>query len=291
MITVLATRPGAAGFAGPLDPRLAGRVRALDYDTALAEEADLAPGPYVFADLDRLAPRELRTVVALHDRLAARPDIRAYNHPARVMRRYELLRALHQAGINDFDVYRLIEGRVPGRFPVFLRQAHDRGGPMTSLIADAAALERAHQRLLAEGEVRDEVLVVEYSDTRDGDGVWRRYETLWLAGRAAAVAMAQATDWIVGGDHLLRTAEADAAAGAHLRDDPHRDRLHPALAIARIEIGRVEYAVRDGQARIWDIDTGAAILARLPDEPAAAERMLAALDAIDAAATGEGSGP
>jgi hypothetical protein len=55
------------------------------------------PGTYIFADLELLSPDELQKAVVIWQALArAGPGIRLLNHPARSMRRYELLRTLHE---------------------------------------------------------------------------------------------------------------------------------------------------------------------------------------------------
>src|SRR5262249_50787220 len=96
---------------------------------------DLSSGTYVFADLERLSPDTLLRAAALWDSLAdSHRDVRLLNHPIRSMRRYELLRNLHEQGINTFDVYRVTEGRAPRQYPVFLRIENDHSGPISPLL-------------------------------------------------------------------------------------------------------------------------------------------------------------
>ena len=95
---------------------------------------------FVFADIERLSWDERRRSADLFRRLDASSGVRRIlNHPTRSHCRYELLRALHQRGWNDFDVYRVSEGRVPERFPVFIRGEDDHGGAISSLIAATEA--------------------------------------------------------------------------------------------------------------------------------------------------------
>src|SRR5512139_626419 len=60
---------------------------------------------YIFADLERLAPHELRYAAELF-RVLREAGLPCLNDPARVMSRVELLRSLKAAGINPFDVLR-----------------------------------------------------------------------------------------------------------------------------------------------------------------------------------------
>src|SRR5438046_8658641 len=60
---------------------------------------------YVFADIDRLSFWDLE--LAAHAYLGMeRSGLRVLNNPAKVKTRYALLRALHRAGLNDFNVHR-----------------------------------------------------------------------------------------------------------------------------------------------------------------------------------------
>ena len=75
---------------------------------------------YVFADLDRLSPWELR-VAADYYRILSEAGMRCLNDPAKAMTRYELLATLHREGINPQAVYRADDHPRPARFPVFVR--------------------------------------------------------------------------------------------------------------------------------------------------------------------------
>ena len=95
-------------------------------------------GTWIFSDLDRLAPREAERAARLWAALEGAGQ-RVINHPTRTLGRYELLRALHEAGVNDFDVWRVSESRPPPCFPVFLRMESDHRGPIGSLVTDREA--------------------------------------------------------------------------------------------------------------------------------------------------------
>jgi hypothetical protein len=80
----------------------------LDYDRVFAARR-LARAAYVFTDLDRLAPWDLELAAIIKRRLSE-AGLPALNDPARAKTRFALLRALHEAGLNDFNAYRLGEG-------------------------------------------------------------------------------------------------------------------------------------------------------------------------------------
>ena len=76
------------------------------------------------------------------------------------MRRYELLRHLHQRGVNDFDAYRLTEARKPKRFPVFIRGENDHNGPESRLIGSQTELDDSVDALRRLGRCLDNRLVI-----------------------------------------------------------------------------------------------------------------------------------
>jgi len=258
MIHYLSTRPHAYPMRDMLafaPPALARAVAILDYDTAFADPARLGPGAYLFTDLERLTTRGLRAASGLWRRLAGDPGTRLFNHPTRAMRRYEFLRAMARLGVNDFDVYRLDELRPPARYPVFLRREDEHDGPASVLIPDAATLARARDDLLANGQVRDDVIIVEYRETRSPDGLWRKFGAYCVAGRVVPVELIVSDHWIAKLTRRLRTPEAFAEEMDYLNGNPHAAELRAIFAAARIDYGRIDYALADGAIRVWEINT------------------------------------
>ena len=114
-----------------------------NYDRFLRKR-EVPCGTYIFTDIERLTPWELRVVAEAYHALAADERCRVLNDPARVMTRYELLRNLREEGINDFDVIRADERRWPARYPVFLRHEQDHGRPLSAdLLHNREELEAA----------------------------------------------------------------------------------------------------------------------------------------------------
>ena len=101
------------GFLESSGAELRDRLRVITYERALRSQR-LPAGRYIFADIERLEPREAEIAAELHAALCARPDLpHPLNHPTRSRRRYALLRSLHETGQNTFDVYRADEQRTP----------------------------------------------------------------------------------------------------------------------------------------------------------------------------------
>jgi len=61
-----------------------------------------------------------------------------------VKTRYPLLRALHSAGLNDFNVYRVAELTGVVRFPVFVRKIYGQPRTVERSAANAPAVGRGH---------------------------------------------------------------------------------------------------------------------------------------------------
>jgi len=278
------------GFLRSFGRALAGTVVVRSYERMLAE-ARLPPALYVFGDLERLTPDQAERAAALWRRLDARRDCRLLNHPTRSMCRYELLRTLHERGRNRFDVYRASEARAPRRFPVFLRGEHDHDGSRTPLLADAAALAAALAELERGGARRDDVLVTEFCDTAGADGIYRKYAAFTIAGHIVPRHLFYGDEWMIKttkreDPHLL------AEEREYLKTNPHAAALAAVFALARIDYGRIDYALLDGEPQVWEINTNpmtvsfrhAGGAARQGVQAAFAERFAAALRALGPAA-------
>src|SRR5260370_11498548 len=106
--------------------------RTMTYDDLFKTEW-VPRATFVFTDLERLYPWEARLAADVFRSLKFE-GLRCLNDPARVLTRYELLRALHRRGINPFDVYRAEDRPKPQRFPVFVRGEGPRAGRRPAVI-------------------------------------------------------------------------------------------------------------------------------------------------------------
>ena len=71
-----------------------------DYD-ALLRRRRIPKATYVFADLERLSPKKLRSAAKFY-RTLTDEGLRCLNDPAQAMSRVELLQSLHAAGNQSF---------------------------------------------------------------------------------------------------------------------------------------------------------------------------------------------
>jgi len=242
-------------WAGPLADRI--RIHAYERPPRAAE-----PGLYIFSDLERLRPDERAAAAEAHARLSASgPAFRVLNDPARVLGREELLRALHGRGVNAFRAWRVDEALAGARFPVFIRAANAHEGSFTGLLRRPEEVEPAIRRVLRWRWRfrREDLLVVEFLDTADAGGVFRKYSAMRIGGTLVARHLLFGADWVVKKPALLNA--------AHLREEqefldsfPHRKQVDVAFDLAGVEYGRIDYGIRDGRIQVWEINTNPVLI-------------------------------
>jgi hypothetical protein len=264
-------------------------MRVVPY-TRLAYRRRFARGAYVFSDLERLSAAELTASAALADALLA-AGARVLNHPARVLRRYPLLRALHDAGINRFNAHAL-ERRDQARLPAFLRLQDEHTGSLTPVLRTPAELESAVAALPPDLD-RARVIVVEYCHTADAGGTFRKYSVFKIGPRLLPRHLLFSRDWVDRIPDLL-SEEFAAEESEFLAQHPHASILARVFELARIDYGRIDYGLLDGDVQVWEINTNPMITARpgtiaplrLPAQIWAAEQLAAAFAGIDRDADG-----
>jgi hypothetical protein len=272
--------------------RLARHMRVLDYDS-LFRERRLRAGTYIFSDLDYLDTKAIESATACWEAIReSGVDGRLMNHPAHVLRRYDLLRRLYERGVNDYNVHRLGEDRARLHFPVFLRVASDHEGPRSGLIPTREALEVAIAEAETSGEDVRDWIVTGFGEYRGEDGLYRKYGAFNVGGRIVPRHMIFGHDWMV-----KRTSRA--VAGATLEEEreyidtnPHEAELREIFATAQIDYGRIDYTVHDGHIRVFEINTNPQTLTPGPSRDVSrravkarfAERFVAALEACNSAA-------
>ena len=231
------------------------RPRIVFYDQ-LARARRLPSGTYIFSDIERLTPAAAeRAAQVWRDLSAAGEHVRLLNHPTRSLRRYELLRALYEDGVNAFNVYRLTDQSTPERFPVFLRR-EEHGGYISPLLADPAALAAEAADLDRRGQSREDKLIVEFCDTADAEGLYRKYSAFVVGAQVIPAHIFFARHW------LAKQVSADKHSSAmleeercYIHENPHADALITYARRACIEYGRIDYSVVQGSLQIWEINT------------------------------------
>lgn len=228
-------------------------VLALRYDD-LPSRAEWPRGLYLFSDMQRATPWQRAVATQLWERLAERPDaFRIFNHPEHSLRRYQLLRALYESGINSFNAFRLDELPAGVRYPVFVRYEDQHIGPSTGLLNSEEELEVALAEMLVAGHRPEKLIVVEFQDTACETRIFRKYGAFRLGDRVYTGHMMAATDWSVKreiNDRVLVGTEDFE----FVKTNPHADQIMEAFKVAGLTWGRIDYGVLDGRIQVWEIN-------------------------------------
>ena len=235
----------------------------------LRQAAPFADGVYIFAGVDRLTGAMQRLALEFHEALKERGDaVRVLNHPQRTARRFELLQVLHASGQNDFRAYRVVEQRSPARFPVFLRLENAHTANLTPLLHNQAQLDqhisRVEAEIRADGYPPEELMMVEFLDTSDGSGVFKKYGTYILGDRVLPRYISFDTAWVVKRPHIVDERKL-AEEEEYVRGNPHREELLAIATGANIQFGRFDYTVFEGRLQVWEINTNPALGLRRKD--------------------------
>jgi len=274
MIFFVVTEDGSRSVRTYLSGRgsvIADRLRVVLY-SELARVDRLPLGTWVFAELDRLdtAYRDLASFAA--ERLEeAGPGARVLNDPRTVRLRLELLRAAHEAGVNEHRAYAATDlrfdarGRANGdartvradslRYPVFIRHANDHRGSLSELLDSPRRLVTALSSVVASGTRRHELAVVEFCDTRGEDGLYRKYAAYNVGGRVLPNTVDCGPEWMLKwGGRILDRERADEEM-RYCETNPHDAWIREVFSLARIDYGRVDYSLVGGVPRLWEINT------------------------------------
>jgi hypothetical protein len=244
--------------------RLADRVRFVWYDDLA--QLDELPGAtcYVFADLERLSTDGLRRLSDLADVLSgteAAPLI--VNHPGRVLRRYELLRTLHERGVNPYQVYRVPPVPVDVRFPVFIRAEHEHE-ILTPRLSTRRDVERHLVGAYLAGHDLASLLLVEFEDVSDEEGMYSRCIAYVVGDTVVPGHLAFGSTWIVKGGGFLEGERLEQQLASVVPGE-REELLLEVAQLAGIGYGRFDYAVVDGRVCVWELNTNPTLLLR-PEE-------------------------
>lgn len=238
---------------------LARNVRLLTYDDLFARPV-LPAGTYVFADFDRLTPKRFAKVCKLWDWLdTTGADIPRLNDPRRVLRRFKLLRRLHKAGLNNFSAYRLEDWQKVRQFPVFIRKEKHQTAPVTGLLCDCSALERAIANLNKRAN-RAYLMIVEFCKGLAADGRYRKYGVFRVGQRDYNQHCYISKEWYIN-SRVAELGDAEIAEAARYRsENPHAEQIAKVFDIAAIDYGRMDYGVVDGRIQVFEINTNPTVI-------------------------------
>ncbi|MCK5308685.1 MAG: hypothetical protein KAJ73_08745 [Zetaproteobacteria bacterium] len=263
-------------------------IGVMTYDDLFSASA-VPMGTWIFTDFDRLGFWELELAARVYQELKA-AGARVLNNPALVNQRFSLLRRLKNAGLNSFSVWRVEDGEMPDRFPVFLRTQSAHRGVIGELIHDEETLMQEIDKACAEGYPAAQLMIVEYCAQPTDEGVFRK-----LAAYCIGDTIVQAVS--VHENHWAAKYGEDGIAGETLyaeelqliRDNPFAGDLLKACNIGHIEYGRLDFGLVDGKVEVYEINTNPTVYfteehpypARLESAALSKKLYIEAMTAID----------
>lgn len=247
-------------------PSLGKRVRLISYD-AFSRQKAFPFGTYIFSDFDRLDWLQQEDAAHIWNSLNRHPaDFKLVNHPTRSLRRYPLLRKLYEEGINEFNVYRLTEQRYPSRFPVFIRDENDHQGKLTDLLESQSDLDAAMEAMLSAGASLDNKLIVEYVDTRQGDGRFHKHGVFRVGDQIVPQHVFFGDDWYVKRSGGTAVNEEDIGLELSIcQSNPYQGQLFEIFEKAGVEYGRVDFSLKDGRIQVFEINSNPHIMTSTAD--------------------------
>jgi len=241
------------------------RIKGWAIEEAMQRGSPALRGTYIFSDLDRYSPDETAWAIELADQIRATPSCRLLNHPGEAVGRLQLLRDLYADGTNSFTAHAFpIQPTATIRLPALVRRAGGHDGPVGDLITSQAALRDAAETLRQAGD--DDIIAVEFRDTRCADGLYRKYSSFRIGEAIVPRHVLFSQSWITKTPDIMTEALA-AEEGRYVKTNPHEAQLRAVFDRAKIQYGRIDYAVRpDGSGlEVWEINTNPYI-SRPPSE-------------------------
>lgn len=243
---------------------LAKVVQVVPY-SALPGNLEMPVGAYVFSDLERLETLQLTLAADVWERLAAAGEVvRLHNHPLRSLRRFELLTRLAERGQNRFRAHRPSAPGQPWRYPVFVRHEREHTGNLSPLLHSAEEVRSVLLKLVMDGLALRDLLVVEFCETADGDGIYRKYSAFLVGDRVLPRHVLFSRNWVQKDLDLLDASQREEIR-AYCRQNPHEAEIRAIFREAGIDYGRIDYSLLGGELQVWEINTNPLVM-RPPEE-------------------------
>ncbi len=235
------------------------RIKNIHYESLLLTgSAHISgAGVHIFSDIERLPGYFVPRLVQYRHKLIEEYDknVLFLNHPTRSKRRYELLKILYQQGINKFNIHRLNEHSSPAIWPVFVRRENDHIGPISPLLHTQEELDAFRLKLHHDELFTDDMLVVEFIDTREADGIYKKYSATRIGETILPRHLFLSDEWIVKNRTTIPDNSGLEEEQAFMDHFPHYDELMRIFHLAEIDYGRIDYSIHEGEIQVWEINT------------------------------------
>ena len=126
---------------------------------------------------------------------------------------------------------------------------------MTGLISNRQELEHEIQLVTEKGRhYRDNIIITKYCDTKDHEGIYRKYGAYFIGGKIIRCHAFFNDTWIVKEpgfkeEKFLRE-EMD-----YIQSSVHEEAIRKAFELTRIDYGCIDCGMLDGKMQVWEINT------------------------------------
>ena len=217
--------------------------------SSLLDETRFERGTYVFSTIEEVAPPMERFIEELALRLGEDPAMRIFNDPKRVLRRFDLHAELWRLGRSRFRSLRAAGDLSGVLYPVFIRSERAHDGALSPLLSSPREVETWIGRAIALRRPLHDLMVVEFCDTADAGGGYRKYAAFNVGGRIVPRSMNYGRHWMLkfaGNDFTMAMAEEELQ---YVQSNPHEQELAEIFAIAHTDYGRIDYSIKDGRVQ------------------------------------------
>ena len=228
-------------------------IRIIHYEDFF-QQKEFAPGTYVLSALDQLNAANIQLLKEIYRQLKDVPQVRFLNNPLTTLQRFDLLLELNRQGLNDFRAVRAGEDPVHVRFPVFLRNERIHGGAISSLLNSEREIQQAIGRALVQGHKLSEVLVVEFCDTANDAGYYRKYAAFVVGKRIIPRSLNYGREWMLKHSQTEFTMAMVLEELDYVTQNPHENQLAKIFALAHIDYGRIDYSMKGDRVQTWEIN-------------------------------------
>jgi hypothetical protein len=220
----------------------------------LVHQVEFPGGTYVLAALDQLSPANADLLFEIYQQLKDVPGVRFLNKPKKTLQRFQLLTELNQRRLNEFRVARVTADLTNLRFPVFIRSERLHEGALSPLLNSEREIHQALGRLLVQGHKPKELLVIEFCDTADESGYYRKYAAFVVGKRVIPRSLNYGREWMLKHSQTEFTLPMVNEELEYALQNPHQEQLMKIFELAHVEYGRIDYSIKNGRVQTWEIN-------------------------------------
>jgi hypothetical protein len=220
----------------------------------LARHKEFARGTYVLSTLDHLSATTANLLSEIYQQLEHIEGFRFLNHPTKTLQRFDLLTELNRRGLNEFRAARAGTNHNNFRFPVFLRNERLHEGALSPLLNSDREIQQAIGRALVQGHILRDLLVVEFCDTANDAGYYRKYAAFVVGKNVIPRSLNYGKEWMLKHSQTEFTMPMVLEELDFVRQNPHADQLLKIFELAHVEYGRIDYAIKNGSVQTWEIN-------------------------------------